>query len=126
MKRTWCLVLLVVGCGKGAAPTMAMPDLGGATSMDGGDPLDGYVRAHMKTAMVPGLAAVVVKNDQVVLSRGWGTADLTDGRPATAAALEQTRQIIYEWWKGYRPHSSLGDLTPSEYEREFRRTQMLA
>lgn len=43
--------------------------------------------------------------------------------------LEQTRQIIYEWWKDYnerRPHSSLGDLTPVEYERELRRTQMLA
>lgn len=42
--------------------------------------------------------------------------------------LEQTRQIIYEWWKDYnerRPHSSLGDLTPMEYERELRRTQML-
>jgi putative transposase len=43
--------------------------------------------------------------------------------------LEQARQIIYEWWHDYnerRPHSSLGDLTPSEYERELRRTQMLA
>ena len=43
--------------------------------------------------------------------------------------LEQTRQIIYEWWKDYnerRPHSSLGDLTPVEYERELRRTQTLA
>ncbi|MDB4970091.1 MAG: mobile element protein [Myxococcales bacterium] len=43
--------------------------------------------------------------------------------------LEQTRQIIYEWWSDYnerRPHSSLGDLTPTEYDRELRRTQTLA
>ncbi len=35
-------------------------------------------------------------------------------------SLEQARQIIYEWWSDYderRPHGSLGDLTPAEYER---------
>jgi CubicO group peptidase (beta-lactamase class C family) len=87
MKPMCCLVILVVGCGKGAAPTMAMPDLGGATSTDAGDALDDYVLTHMKTAGVPALAAAVVKNDQVVLERAWGTADLTDSRPATPDTL---------------------------------------
>ena len=36
-------------------------------------------------------------------------------------SLEHARQLITAWWQDYnehRPHSSLGDLTPIEYERQ--------
>lgn len=43
--------------------------------------------------------------------------------------LEHAREIIQEWWGDYnevRPHSSLGGLTPVEYERVAKRTPQVA
>jgi CubicO group peptidase (beta-lactamase class C family) len=41
--------------------------------------LDGYVRAAMREWQVPGLAIAVVKNDSIVMARGYGVRQL--GRP---------------------------------------------
>jgi putative transposase len=42
--------------------------------------------------------------------------------------MEHAREVIDDWWDDYnrcRPHSSLGGMSPTEYEENFRRTQTL-
>jgi CubicO group peptidase (beta-lactamase class C family) len=56
----------------------------GGTSASGLDAgIDPQALTCMQTAHVPGMAVVVVRHDQVVLSRGYGTADLSTGAPVT-------------------------------------------
>src|SRR5512139_4184279 len=44
--------------------------------------IDEYVMARMRSARIPGLALAIVKDDQVVHSKGYGRAD-PSGRPVT-------------------------------------------
>ena len=67
-------LLLLAGC--------KAPDAGAPS-----DDVDGYVRARMQTARIPGVAAVAVKGDQVVFARGWGEADVATHRPVTPDTL---------------------------------------
>jgi CubicO group peptidase (beta-lactamase class C family) len=46
--------------------------------------IDCYLQTSMQTAPEPGLSAVVVQGDQVLLSAGYGFADRATGRPMTA------------------------------------------
>jgi CubicO group peptidase (beta-lactamase class C family) len=46
--------------------------------------LDDHLQAAMATAVEPGLGAVVVQGDQVVLSKGYGLGDRDSGRVMTA------------------------------------------
>jgi CubicO group peptidase (beta-lactamase class C family) len=55
-----------------------------APTHDVGDRLDRQVRDHMTTAVQPGMSAVVVKEGQVVLSRGYGFANRESGLPMSA------------------------------------------
>jgi CubicO group peptidase (beta-lactamase class C family) len=48
------------------------------------DRLDQHVRTYMATAVQPGMGAVVVRGDQVVLSSGYGLADRDAGRAMSA------------------------------------------
>ncbi len=54
------------------------------TSTAGAERIDRYLRESMSTFPVPGLAAVVVQDDAVVLSAGYGYADREAGRPMTS------------------------------------------
>jgi CubicO group peptidase (beta-lactamase class C family) len=91
MKPSVWVALLIAGCGADRSPPesgAAPPDLGSMATADaGGSELDDFVTAHMQTAQIPGLAAVVVKNDQVVLSRAWGLAEIESNRLATPDTL---------------------------------------
>ncbi|GAA0265842.1 serine hydrolase domain-containing protein [Cryptosporangium japonicum] len=62
------LVLLVVGAGPAAAAES--------------DPTDDYMRRYQSEHRLPGLAFAVVRGDEVVHSRTWGTDG--DGEPVTA------------------------------------------
>src|SRR4051794_28063586 len=85
--------LLVSGC---HAPD-AVPSPGADHAADGGaggdaaatssSDLDEFMRAHMQTAHIPGLAAVAVKGSQTVLSHAWGEADVSTHRPVTPDTL---------------------------------------
>ena len=79
------LVLLLAACGADGAmtPDAAAPPDASADGAADADPLDDFVTAHMKTARAPGLAAVAVKGDQVVLARGWGDAVIETHTPVT-------------------------------------------
>jgi CubicO group peptidase (beta-lactamase class C family) len=46
--------------------------------------IDRYLQTSIQTAPEPGLSAVVVQGDRVLLSAGYGFADLAAGRPMTA------------------------------------------
>jgi CubicO group peptidase (beta-lactamase class C family) len=62
-------------------PALAEPDTRAA---DLARRLDQHVRTYMATARQPGLAAVVVQGDRVLLSAGYGFADREAGRPMTS------------------------------------------
>jgi CubicO group peptidase (beta-lactamase class C family) len=55
--------------------------------------LDALVTAKMQVAGVPGLVAVVVKGDRVLLSRGYGMANLAENRPVTPDTLFDVASI---------------------------------
>jgi CubicO group peptidase (beta-lactamase class C family) len=86
------VLVAVLGCGGGnpSQPPAPLPDAAPSPDgeTDGGaDPLDDFIRAHMQTAKVPGLAAVVVKGNQVVLARGFGDAVIESHQPVTPDTL---------------------------------------
>ena len=88
--RTTVLALLTLACSTDPAlptsPDAAAPT-DGSTIDAGADPLDDFVTSHMQIAKVPGLAAVAVKGDQIVLARGWGEADIGAHKPVTPDTL---------------------------------------
>ena len=45
--------------------------------------LDEFIPEHMQRSHVPGLVIVVVQRDKVLLSKGYGFADLENGIPMT-------------------------------------------
>jgi CubicO group peptidase (beta-lactamase class C family) len=49
--------------------------------------MDDYVRAAMKRWEVPGLAIAIIKDDQLVLSRGYGFCAIGQNRAASAVTL---------------------------------------
>jgi CubicO group peptidase (beta-lactamase class C family) len=46
--------------------------------------LDDFIQAKMQTAHLPGLAAAIVKNNQLIWSKGYGWAHIGNSVPATA------------------------------------------
>jgi CubicO group peptidase (beta-lactamase class C family) len=48
------------------------------------DELDDFILARMQTAHFPGLAAAIVKDNQLLWSKGYGWAHIGDGVPVTA------------------------------------------
>lgn len=72
----------VVGCVGGARGADAKP-----AKVASADPerreLDALIEAEMKKAHVPGVAIVAVKGNDVVLSAGYGVADVASGRGMT-------------------------------------------
>jgi CubicO group peptidase (beta-lactamase class C family) len=46
--------------------------------------LDDFILAQMETAHLPGLGAAIVKNNQLVWSKGYGWANIENGVPASA------------------------------------------
>src|SRR5690606_17534768 len=47
------------------------------------DPLDRALVDYMQSHHIPGASVAIVHNDEVVLARGFGTANLESGAPAT-------------------------------------------
>ena len=84
------IVLLLAACGAGETPPMQSPadaqPMADAGTPDA-DPIDEFMKTHMARARVPGLAAVAVKGDQIVLARGWGEAEIATHRPVTPDTL---------------------------------------
>jgi CubicO group peptidase (beta-lactamase class C family) len=66
-----------------ASPTAAAAPAATAASEAAGR-IDRYLRDRMETARIPGLAAVVVRGDEVVFTGAYGVADREAGRPMTA------------------------------------------
>ncbi len=60
----------------GAAPNRAQ-------ATDAATRIDNYVRGRMPNLRLPGFSLVVVEGDQVILSRGYGSADRDAGTPMT-------------------------------------------
>ena len=58
-----------------------------------GGPLDKQVESWMEKKNVPGLAACIVKRDEVVWSRGYGMANMTKNIPFTPDTLFQIASI---------------------------------
>lgn len=51
------------------------------------DGFDEYVAKVLEELRVPGLAIAIVKGDQVILAKGFGFADVENGRPVTSKTL---------------------------------------
>ena len=60
---------------------------------------DGYFPTEMERAGIAGLSVTVVKDGQVLLSRGYGLADRAGGRPMTAQSLVRIGSIskLFAW-----------------------------
>jgi CubicO group peptidase (beta-lactamase class C family) len=71
------LLLLLAACAAGDDGTSA------TSSDDVRTRFDRQMLARMRTAGVPGLAAVAIHGDRIVFARGYGTAELTTGRAVT-------------------------------------------
>jgi CubicO group peptidase (beta-lactamase class C family) len=54
-----------------------------ATAADRFDQLDAYIREAMQKWEVPGLAIAVIKDDELVLARGYGVCEVDSNRPVT-------------------------------------------
>ncbi|MCY1647511.1 serine hydrolase [Caulobacter sp. SL161] len=66
-----------------AAPARALA--AGAGRGEEADAIDAFVRrALAAVAVVPGLSLAVVRGDEVLMTAGYGVADVTTGRPADA------------------------------------------
>lgn len=70
--------LVSSGLAVAALPTIARPALARAHK-----DVDAFVRAEMAKAKIPGLALGVVRNGSVMLTRGYGLADVASRRPVT-------------------------------------------
>jgi len=66
--------------------SLAGPDSAAAQSAPPGD-LDAYVRRVMERFEVPGLSVAIVKDDHVVLAKGYGVRKLGDDAPVDAKTL---------------------------------------
>ncbi|MFO0611087.1 MAG: serine hydrolase domain-containing protein [Polyangiaceae bacterium] len=77
--------LVFLGCGGGTAPRgpSSVETPSNEASSDARRELDGVIASEMKNAHVPGVAIVAVKGDAVVLSAGYGLADIASGRKMT-------------------------------------------
>jgi CubicO group peptidase (beta-lactamase class C family) len=70
--------------------TSADAALGGSADagvVDGGSAFDQQMLERMQVAQIPGLAAVVVRGDQIVFARGYGVADFATGAMVTPDTL---------------------------------------
>src|SRR6266849_2278279 len=76
-RRLWlaCVLICLVACPALAAETAPVSDL------------DSYIAAAMRTFEVPGLAVAVVKNGEVVLTRGYGVRRVGEPAPVDAHTL---------------------------------------
>jgi CubicO group peptidase (beta-lactamase class C family) len=72
--RALALVLLVTSCSSSDEPA-AEPSL------------DAFAATSLETAQLPGVAVALVKNGKVVLSRGYGSADLEKKTPMSDASI---------------------------------------
>ncbi len=77
---------LLAGCGSGAppaapAPPVAAPATAPLTPADAAAWLDGLVPAALDRSGIAGAVVVVVRDGQVVTSRGYGVADTASARP---------------------------------------------
>src|SRR6476620_4488850 len=54
-----------------------------STAADRFDGLDAYIAEAMEKWQVPGLAIAVIKDDELVLARGYGTCQVGGGRQVT-------------------------------------------
>src|SRR5688572_29588100 len=74
-RRTWLFPAILL-----ASTTWAGAAANAADRFDG---LDAYVQEAMQKWEVPGLAIAVVKDDQLVLARGYGICQVGDDRAVT-------------------------------------------
>jgi CubicO group peptidase (beta-lactamase class C family) len=85
--------IVAQGCGgstTGVAST-AEPLLDSCSAGSGG--LDALIQAKMQVAHVPGLVAIVVRGDRMLLSRGYGMANIVENRPVTPETLFNVASI---------------------------------
>src|SRR6185503_16908012 len=51
--------------------------------------VDGFISAEMRAQRIPGLSLTVIKNGRVIVSKGYGFANLEHQVPVTPATLFQ-------------------------------------
>lgn len=66
------------------APELAPPGPSPAEALQG---FDDFVRARMDDWSVPGVAMAIVKDDSVILMKGYGYRDVADRKPVTSQTL---------------------------------------
>jgi CubicO group peptidase (beta-lactamase class C family) len=57
------------------------------------DSVDRYVRAELARQRIPGLSIAVLRGDSLILSRGYGEADVEDHVPATDSTVYQSGSV---------------------------------
>ena len=105
-RRLWlacvlaCLVTFLVVCQALAGATAPVSDL------------DSYIAAAMRTFEVPGLAVAVVKDGEVVLTKGYGVRRAGEPSPVDAHTLfgiaSNTKAFSPSafWWTRARSHGT--------------------
>jgi CubicO group peptidase (beta-lactamase class C family) len=71
----------------GAGPVASGEEEGGESGASGpstGGGIDQFITSTMQEHNIPGLAALVIKGNQVVMAKGYGVADKSKGTPVTA------------------------------------------
>jgi D-alanyl-D-alanine carboxypeptidase len=59
----------------------------------GAPPVDEYIQAEMETQQIPGISIAVVRDGEVVLEKGYGSANLEDSDPATKDTVYRLASI---------------------------------
>jgi CubicO group peptidase (beta-lactamase class C family) len=70
----------------GAGPVASGEEEGGESGASGpstGGGIDQFITSTMQEHNIPGLAALVIKGNQVVMAKGYGVADKSKGTPVT-------------------------------------------
>jgi CubicO group peptidase (beta-lactamase class C family) len=65
------------------SPSSSIERLGEDEEEQSADTLDQFITQTMRDSDIPGLAALVIRNDQIVMAKGYGFADIDRKVPVT-------------------------------------------
>lgn len=89
MQRRACLLPALVA----SALALGAPPRTAAQAGDSVAAVDRYLRDEVRRERIPGLSVAVLRNDRLLLARGYGFADVEDRAPATDSTVYQSGSL---------------------------------